>query len=76
LLRLVRESQRWTAPFFATCLRTYMDTREGMKKAKNVEEPQDHSNNDDGVQDGFDTVCHGDETIHQPQEDAHYDQGK
>jgi hypothetical protein len=26
-----RESQRWTAPFLARCLRTHVDTRERME---------------------------------------------
>jgi hypothetical protein len=47
-----------------------------MKQTKNVEEPQDHSDNDDSIQDGFDTVRHRDEPIDQPQEDAHYDQSQ
>src|SRR5208283_1435491 len=73
---LVRESRRWTAPFIAKCLRTHVDTRERVEKTKNVEEPKDHGDDDDGVQDGLDAAGHGDETIHQPQENAHNDQGE
>jgi hypothetical protein len=45
-----------------------------VEQAKYVKEPQHYANDDDGVQDGLDTACHGDETIHQPQEDANDDQ--
>jgi len=46
-----------------------------MKQSKYIQEPQHDDNDYDSVQDRLDTACHGDETIHQPQEDAHYDQG-
>jgi len=46
-----------------------------MKQAKDVEEPEYDGDDDDGVQDGLNAARHGDEAIHQPQEDAHDDQG-
>ncbi len=45
-----------------------------MEQSKYVEEPDNDANDHDGVQDRLDASCHGDETIHQPQEDAHDDQ--
>jgi hypothetical protein len=58
-----------------TALLSDMDTGEGVEQAKYVEEPKHDTDDHDRVQDGLDTACHGDETIHQPQQDAHYDQG-
>jgi hypothetical protein len=46
-----------------------------MEQSKYIEEPNHYANNHDGVQYRLDAACHGDETIDQPQEDAHYDQG-
>jgi hypothetical protein len=51
------------------------DARERVEQSKYVKEPQHDANDDDGVQDRLDAACHGDETIHQPQEDSHDDQG-
>jgi hypothetical protein len=45
-----------------------------MKEPKHIQEPQHHSNDYNGVQDRLDTACHGDEAIHQPQEDANDNQ--
>jgi hypothetical protein len=46
-----------------------------MEQSKYIEEPEHDANDDDCVQDGLDTACHGDETIHQPKQNAHDDQG-
>jgi hypothetical protein len=46
-----------------------------MEQSKYVQEPQNDDDHHDGVQDGFDTASHGDETVHQPQQDTDYDQG-
>ena len=46
-----------------------------MEQSKHVQEPQNDDDHHDGVQDGFDTASHGDETVHQPQQNADYDQG-
>jgi hypothetical protein len=51
------------------------DSREGVEQSKYVEEPQHYANDDDSVQDRLDASGHGDETIHQPQQNADYDQG-
>ncbi len=47
-----------------------------MKKSEHIQKPQNHANDHDCVQDRLDATCHGDETIHQPQEDADDDQGE
>ena len=47
-----------------------------MKKSEYIQKPQNHADDDDGVQDRLDASCHRDETIHQPQEDANDDQGE
>jgi hypothetical protein len=46
-----------------------------MEQPKYIEEPEHDANDHDRVQDGLDTACHGNKAIHQPQEDAHDDQG-
>jgi len=46
-----------------------------MEQSKYVEEPQNDANNHHRVQYRLDTACHGDEAIHQPQQDTHDDQG-
>jgi len=45
-----------------------------MNDSENIEEPQNDANDDDGVQNGLDASRHGDETIHQPQQNANHDQ--
>ena len=75
----VVDSHPWLAslPFAVAsgALLADVDIRERVKQSKNIEEPQDDANNHDCVQDGFDAARHGDETIHQPKQDAHNDQG-
>jgi hypothetical protein len=44
-----------------------------MKESKNIQQPQDHGNDHDAVQNGLDLSLHGDEAIHQPQENTHND---
>jgi hypothetical protein len=72
------DSHPWLAtlplPFIGSLL-SDVDTREGVEQSENIEEPQHDANHHDCVQDRLDTACHGYETIYQPQEDAHYDQG-
>jgi len=45
-----------------------------MKESEYIQEPQDHADDDDSVQDRLDAACHGDETVHQPQKDANDDE--
>ena len=49
------------------------DSGEGVEQSKYIQEPQHYANDYDGVQDRLDAAGHGDETIHQPQEDANDD---
>jgi hypothetical protein len=45
-----------------------------VKESKNIHEPQNYRNHYDAIQNGLDGSLHGNKAIHQPQEDAHYDQ--
>jgi hypothetical protein len=47
---------------------------EGMKKPKSIQEPQNHENDHDGIQDRLDGLCHRDETVDQPKENPNHDQ--
>jgi hypothetical protein len=47
-----------------------------MNQPKYIQEPEHHYDDDDGVQDRLDASRHGDETIHQPQQNANYDQDR
>jgi hypothetical protein len=40
---------------------------EGMKESKDIQKPQDHANDYNGVQNRLDGRCHWDEAIYQPQ---------
>lgn len=46
-----------------------------MKKSKNVQKPQHDDDHHHRVQDRLNASCHGNVGVHQPQEDAHHDQG-
>jgi hypothetical protein len=46
-----------------------------VEQTKYIKEPEHDADDHDSVQDRLDTPCHRDETIHQPEQDAHYDQG-
>jgi hypothetical protein len=46
-----------------------------MEQSKYIEKPQHYANDHDCVQDRLNAARHRDETIHKPQQDAHYDQG-
>jgi hypothetical protein len=52
----------------------YADPGEGMKKSKNIQEPQNYENDHDGIQDRLDGACHRDETVNQPEENPNHDQ--
>jgi hypothetical protein len=45
-----------------------------MNHSKYIQEPEHNNYDHDGVQNGLDASCHGNEAIHQPQEDAYHDQ--
>jgi hypothetical protein len=58
---------------FELALSPDADMREGMKQSKNVEQPQNHSNNHDCIQDGLDRSLHGYQ-VDQPKQNTDYDQ--
>ena len=45
-----------------------------MKDPKNIQEPQDHGNDHDGIQDRLDGARHRDEPVNQPEENPNHDQ--
>jgi hypothetical protein len=55
------------------CLRPDADVGEGMKKAKDVQQPQNHGNNHNCIQDGLDRSLHWYQ-VDQPEQDTDYDQ--
>ena len=63
-------------PFTNVGLCTDADSRECVEESKRVHEPQHDTDNDDRVQDGLDGSLHRNETIHEPQQNAHDDQGQ
>jgi hypothetical protein len=54
--------------------RSHVNAGEGMKESENIHEPQNYRNHYDAIQNGLDGSLHWNKAIHQPQEDAHYDQ--
>jgi hypothetical protein len=46
-----------------------------VEQTKYVKEPEYDADDHNSVQDRLDTACHRDETIHEPKQDAHNDQG-
>jgi hypothetical protein len=51
-----------------------VDAGQRVEQSKNIQEPQNHGDHYDAVQDSFDRRLHGNEAIHQPQEYAHHNQ--
>jgi hypothetical protein len=51
-------------------------SREVMNQSKYIQEPEHHTDDYDGIQDRLDAARHGDEAIHQPQQNANYDQNR
>jgi hypothetical protein len=47
-----------------------------MEKSKDIQEPQNHQNDHDSIQDRLNRSCHGYETIDQPEENTHDDQNQ
>jgi hypothetical protein len=56
--------QIFPLPFIQPRLLSDADPGEAVEQSKYVKKPQHHADDDDGVQDRFDTARHGDETIH------------
>ena len=51
-----------------------MDPGDGVEEPKDIEKPQDDPNDHDGIQDGLDGPRHGNEAVHQPEQNTDYDQ--
>jgi hypothetical protein len=47
-----------------------------MHEPKDIQQPQHHGDGYHGIQDRLYGACHGDEAIHQPQEDSDNDQNQ
>ena len=45
-----------------------------MHESKDVQEPHNHHNDHDSIQDRLNGSCHGNETVDQPEENSNYDQ--
>jgi hypothetical protein len=50
------------------------DIGEGMKQTENIQEPQDHDDHHDGIQDRLDRPLHRNKAIDEPEQNTHYDQ--
>jgi hypothetical protein len=48
----------------------YTELGEITEESENLQKPQNHCDDDDGVHDPFDLVLHGDIAINQPQQDS------
>jgi len=46
---------------------------EGIKKSKTIQEPQDHGNDHNRIQDRLNGSCHWYIAIHQPEENTNHD---
>jgi hypothetical protein len=55
-------------------LRPNVNVGKGMKKSEYVQEPQDHGDHYDAIQDRLDRPLHRDEAIDQPEQNTYYDQ--
>jgi hypothetical protein len=67
------------AAFPSTVIKLFLPNaypREGMNKSKYIQQPEHHYDDYDGVQDRLDASRHGDEAIHQPQQNPNYDQDR
>ena len=51
-----------------------VDSAQTMKEAEGIEEPEDHGDDDHAIEDRLDVALHGDETIHQPKQNADHDE--
>ena len=49
---------------------------EGVKEPEDVEEPEDDGDHNNTVEDGLDGALHGNEAIHQPEQDANRDENQ
>jgi hypothetical protein len=44
------------------------------EQAEYLQEPKNHGNHHNGVQDSLDLTLHGDEAVHEPHQDAYYEE--
>ncbi len=54
--------------------RANVNAGKGMKQPEDIQQPQDDCDDYDTIQNGLDRSLHGDEAIHQPQQDANYNE--
>jgi hypothetical protein len=51
-----------------------MNPSQGMEQSENIQQPQNHCDDYNPIQNGFDGPLHWDESVHQPQEDTYDNQ--
>jgi len=49
---------------------------EGTEKPEDVEEPEDHGDHNDTIENGLDGALHRDEPVYKPEQDAHGDENQ
>ena len=54
--------------------RSNVDSGNGVKQSKDIQEPQDHRNHDNAIQNRLDGSLHGNEPIDQLQQNTHHDE--
>lgn len=78
--RWVSESRRCSVRAsdlgFAMCASTDPDMTQPVEDAEDVEQPQDYEDHHDAIEDRFDAALHGNEPIHNPEQNADNDEGK
>jgi hypothetical protein len=55
-------------------LRPNVDVGKRMKKPRDVQEPHNHGDHDDGIQNRFNLSLHWNEAVDQPKQNTYYDQ--
>ena len=51
-----------------------MNSSQRMEQSKNVQQPQNHCNDYNAIQNGLDGRLHWDESVHEPQKNTYNDQ--
>src|SRR6185295_10843124 len=51
-----------------------VDSGKGMKQSENIQQPENHGDYHDAVQDRLDGRLHRNEAVHQPQQNTYHDQ--
>ena len=52
-----------------------MNPGQRMEQSKNIQQPQNHGDHYNAIQNGLDGPLHWDESVHQPQKNTNNDQG-